>query len=1192
MPPGARTFVFGEFELDEARFELRRAGRPVELRATPFRLLQHLIRERARVVSKDELIEAVWPDVAVSDMALSSALKAVRHALGDDGKEQRWIQTLRGRGIRFLGLVEQGHASTALAASAPVSPPRRAEASITTILFADLVASTERLQALGDERAQRLFEALHERMTRVVEAHAGEELQWLGDGVMAAFGSAADAVRAAIALQHVTRQGIEGERLGLRAGLNVGEVLRSERRDPGSGHFGLPVIVASRLCDRARAGEILASSVVAGLLVGRRAFRFREVGTVELKGVEAPVQACAVEYEAEASGVALVGGTPFVGRARELARLEAALERAEAGEGAVAFVTGEPGIGKTRILTELAAQARARGARVLAGRCFEGEGARPYAPFAEALDGYVGEADRAEILADLGPYGSEIGAIAPRLRTRLPELPELPRLGGEEDRTRLFYAVSELLLAASKRAPLVLVLDDLHWADGATVALLRYLGRLVAKGRLLILGGYRDGEVGREHPLAIALAAMKREVEYERIALAGLAPDQVGRLLEALAQHEVGTPFADFMTAETAGNPFFLREFLLHMVEAGELRREEGSWTARLPLEELGLPEGVRQVVGRRLARLSPAANRLLAAAAACQGGFSFEVARSVVDLREAEALDALDEALDAQIVRAAGGGGDGYEFHHDLIRHTLYAVPSPSRRARLHRRIAEEMERVFGAAAGERAAEIARQYHESRALPGAERGATYALVAADLAERAAAQEEVARWLRLALDLLPAQDARRPRILARLALALAWSFQGKEAADRGLEAADLLVGSEGSDAAADSLCDLSRVLTVYDWPLASRLAERGMTLLGDRRDLVWCRFAAQEERRRQAEDPSHPGLPLDTPIRREITRIVLAARVDGATLHRLALVENLALDCRQRALELGTPITVAHLGGDLRRGAFLYRESAECFLARGELGRACHDLAGLANVRCALGEFDAARECLDQVARLAPRISVDSTLYFNVLGARAMLAIATGDGLDALVTAGEAMLERAASDHAYAQATTRAALARAYAEVARRDAALGAVREVRPALERAPGWASLYVITLHMAVEAIWLLGAAESCDALERSLREKVLAPDLRGLNADARLSLARLCALQGRFEEASDWFGRARQELDEQGARPLRAIADHDQALMLVRLGDRGRAEPFLERAVTQFREIGMPGWVRRARALFAPT
>jgi class 3 adenylate cyclase/tetratricopeptide (TPR) repeat protein len=1190
VEPSPRIFVFGDLELDEPRFELRRGGRRVELEPTPFRLLQHLVRERDRVVPKEELLEAVWPDVVVSDAALSSALKAVRQALGDDGKVQRWVQTLRRRGVRFLGEVAVREPRPAAGPSTPAPPARRAEASVTTILFADLVASTAWLQALGDEGASRLFEALHARMTKLVESHAGDELQWLGDGLMAAFGSAADAVRAAIALQRAARQGVDGERPGLRVGLNVGEVLR-QGRGTGSGYFGLPVIVASRLCDRAEAGEILASGVVAGLLAGRRAFRFRDLGPVELKGVEAPVPACAVLYEADPGTVALAGGTPFVGRAHEMACLEAALVRAEAGEGAVVFVTGEPGIGKTRLVREFGDTAREGGARVLAGGCFEGEGARPYAPFGEALDAYAAEAERAELLSDLGAYGSDIGAIAPRF-ARLPELPELPRLGAEEERTRLFYAVAELLLATAKRAPLVLLLDDLHWADGATIALLRYLGRLARQGRILVVGCYREGEVTREHPLALALAAMKREVEYERIALAGLEAQSVGEFLAALVEHAVGAPFVERMAAETGGNPFFLRELLVHLVESGKLRREEGTWTACLPLSEVEIPEGVRQVVGRRLARVSPAASRLLAAAAAFQGAFSFEVARRAVDQGESEGLDALDEALEAQLVRPAGGGaGDRYEFAHDLIRHALEALPSPSRRARLHRRLAEEMERAFGESAGERSAEIARQYHASRELPGAERGAAHALAAAELAERAAAQEEVARCLRIALDLIPREDARRPRLLARLALALAWSLAAEETARIASEAAEQIAETEGADAAADYLVELSRPVAVSSRPLAWRLAEQGLRHLGARRDLVWARLAWENERRKEHEDPDHLGLSLDTALRREITRVVLASGASPATVHRLGLDQELALVSREQALALGYTWAVAHLGGDLRRAATLLLESLSLALTRGELSAACQDLVQISILRSALGDLDAAEGCAAWATRLVTSARETSVLYSNLVSARAGLTWTRGEGFEGLILAGEAILERTAPDQAFARTGLLSSLAEGYALIGKAAQAEAAARRVLPAIERAPGWSKGYAGVLGNVVSACWWVALPMAGEPLERNLREKVLAPDFRSVNTDARLSLARLCALQGRFDEAVEWFAKAREVLDEQGARPLRAITDYDEALMYARrgaTGDRARAAPLLDRAVAQFRAIGMPGWERRALAL----
>jgi tetratricopeptide (TPR) repeat protein len=468
-----------------------------------------------------------------------------------------------------------------------------------------------------------------------------------------------------------------------------------------------------------------------------------------------------------------------------------------------------------------------------------------------------------------------------------------------------------------------------------------------------------------------------------------------------------------------------------------------------------------------------------------------------------------------------------------------------------------------------------------------------HALEAADRAERAAAQEEVARFLRIALDLLADPDPRRTRLLARLALALAWSFDGERAVEVGLEAADRIAAAEGADAAADYLCELSRVVTPYAFGLAWRLAERGLHWIGDRRDLVWCRLAVQDQRRREAEDPDHPGLPLDTPLRREITRVVSRSGVGGLALRRMVLDENLAFESRDEASALRTPSVLFGLVGDLRGALALYEENLAHLLARGQLGRACHDLTAMTAIHSGLGDLEAAERCLGQAARLMSRVSEGSTLYFNLVAARAGLAIARGDDLQALLAAGEAMLRRAAPDQAFGRAGVHAALMRGYAESGRTREAIEHLGCVVAAIERAPGWANLVLTSLDSTIEALWLLGRTDSIDVLERNLRRKALAPDFRNGGTDARLSLARLCALDRRFDEASAWFARARALLDERGARPARAIADYDEALMLTRRnapGDAERAVPLAERALAQFRAIGMTGWERRARELLA--
>jgi predicted ATPase len=307
--------------------------------------------------------------------------------------------------------------------------------------------------------------------------------------------------------------------------------------------------------------------------------------------------------------------------------------------------------------------------------------------------------------------------------------------------------------------------------------MLRHVARAAPKHRILVLGTYRDVELDRQHPLTDALGILRREAEYECIALKGLDTAAVGTLLETAAEQHVDPALAQAIGAETDGNPFFIREVLMHLVEEGKLYRQDGRWQSRVSsTADLGIPEGVRQVIMRRLSRLPDNANRLLTAASAFNGGFRFDVVAEVAGLEEVVALDAVDHALAAQLLRSTEAA-DTYDFTHALIRHTLYNELSPSRQVRLHRQIAEAMEHRYADAApaaahggiAEHAAEVAYQYHRSAALPGAERGVAHALAAVERAEAAYAPDEAASLLRTAIELIPSSDPRRPRLLGRLA---------------------------------------------------------------------------------------------------------------------------------------------------------------------------------------------------------------------------------------------------------------------------------------------------------------------------------------------------------------------------------------------------------------------------------------
>src|SRR5262245_59240437 len=423
-----------------------------------------------------------------------------------------------------------------------------------TLLFTDLVESTALFQRVGDERAQRVLHAHRQLLREAITSHGGREVKWLGDGLLTTFASVADGVRCAVTMAQRARRPVGVERLGLRLGLHVGEVVADE-----DDYAGTPVVLARRQCDRAAAGQILCGGVVVELLRGRQGFAFTTVGPLALKGFPEPVVGHEVGYQPD-TGAALLRHPPFTGRTAELRRLTRVLEEARAGHGGVVLLAGEPGIGKTRLLAEVAETARAQGALVPWGRCYEGEAARPFGPFAEALGEYVRTAAPEVLRSDLGAHAAPLTRLVPGLRERLPDVPEPVALEPHEERVRLLDAVAQSLLALAARVAVVLVLDDLHWADAGTVALLRHVARFVPRARLAVLGAYRDVEVAAHQPLTEALGTLPRETSYTQVTLGGLDTPAVKELVEDVTAGPVAATWAETLTTETSGNPFFLRE--------------------------------------------------------------------------------------------------------------------------------------------------------------------------------------------------------------------------------------------------------------------------------------------------------------------------------------------------------------------------------------------------------------------------------------------------------------------------------------------------------------------------------------------------------------------------------------------------------------------------------------------------------
>lgn len=307
----------------------------------------------------------------------------------------------------------------------------------------------------------------------------------------------------------------------------------------------------------------------------------------------------------------------------------------------------------------------------------------------------------------------------------------------------------------------MLVLDDLHWADHASLGLLRRAARLLPGARLLIICAYRDVELEAGHPLAALLPALRHDTRCERLHLRGLSDAETIMYVSRLAQQEVGERLARAIHAGTGGNPFYIGEVFHHLVEEDRLIRRNGRLTADGGIRDWGIPEGVREVIDRRLARLSADTRRVLTLAAALVNGFTFPLLPVVTTLETEPLLDCLDQALAANLIRAWDETVPRYDFAHALIRHTLYDALNPDRRLRLHRRIGEALEQAHAGNESRHAAELAAQFHASAALPGAERGIAYCLTAAEQARAAFAHEQSVSFLRMARNLAAAVRRRR-----------------------------------------------------------------------------------------------------------------------------------------------------------------------------------------------------------------------------------------------------------------------------------------------------------------------------------------------------------------------------------------------------------------------------------------------
>jgi class 3 adenylate cyclase len=643
---------------------------------------------------------------------------------------------------------------------------------LATILLTDLVGSTRLANSVGPVRADELRDEHFELLRDAIASAGGREVKNTGDGLMVAFSSASAAVRCAVAMQQRFerryRQAEQG--LHIRIGLGAGE---STVKD--GDYFGMPSIEAARLCAQAPADGILVSALVQTLAGRCEGIEFSSVGDLELKGFEKPVEALSASWaplDEETGGAsrwplpALLRSVPpvaYVGRVEERAALEEAMTLARSGQRQLALLSGEPGIGKTRLASYAAHHCHAEGFAVCWGTCSE-ELAVPYEPWIEVCTQIVQHAPEDPLHRHVERRGGELARLARNLAQRVENLPEPQSSDPETERYLLFSAVVGLLGEVAQSAPLCLVLDDLHWADAQSLALLKHLLRVLEQGSLQMIATYRDSDLGKNHPLTGVLADLRSLGGVQRIALHGLGADEVGEIMTAVAGHELdqdGIELAAQIAAETDGNPFFVGEILRGLSESGALVFDEA--TARWSIDSspgIALPESVREVIERRVERLGGESLEALRLAAVIGREFDLRLLSAALAVEEASLLDRVEAAMAASVLYESSEQVGRFRFVHALINQTLYEGISATRRARLHQRVAEALEQLYGSDPGEHLAELALHWRLAAVSVEKGKAADYAIRAGQQALENLAPAEALKLFSDAVELAGSADSR------------------------------------------------------------------------------------------------------------------------------------------------------------------------------------------------------------------------------------------------------------------------------------------------------------------------------------------------------------------------------------------------------------------------------------------------
>jgi tetratricopeptide (TPR) repeat protein/KaiC/GvpD/RAD55 family RecA-like ATPase len=461
--------------------------------------------------------------------------------------------------------------------------------------------------------------------------------------------------------------------------------------------------------------------------------------------------------------------TPLIDRVEEMGVLKEAAERAIRGEGGLVFLYGEAGIGKTRLARELRAHARSRGMQILYGRCpalFRMDGVPPYVLWKEVIRDYLQVCTPEQLQSAVGYYPGEIYKIVPEIKQKLADFSESPPLSPELERDRLFEAVSQFVENISKTVPLVVVLDDLQWADPSSLLLLHYLARGVYRDSLVILGAYRDIEVEEKHPLFPVLTDLKRTQLLQSAKLKRLSLDEVSEMIKRILwQDDVPREFCKLVYEKTRGNPFFVEEVMQSLKEEGIVYPYGVEYRFKA-VSEIEFPETVRSVLQARIGRLDDETQQALTMASFIGNDFTLEALQRVTGFEESKLLEIIERMMEKKLLKCrVVRGEDTCGFSDVLVRDVLYESVGPLKRKKLHGVVGFALEKAYAKDIDEHLGELAAHFLESG---DKQKALDYFLKAGEKAAQVYANREAASYYQSALGLLKEKEGNvqeRARVL-------------------------------------------------------------------------------------------------------------------------------------------------------------------------------------------------------------------------------------------------------------------------------------------------------------------------------------------------------------------------------------------------------------------------------------------